>query len=242
MELLLVRVLLVLHNVVALPLSQRFNLCLSRCIAYQIPSLVTLVPVFAYALIFVLYNVFWNSPLQSWHQLPNMFIFLAVQCCVTIIALQTALMETFLNKVHKLTQRKKWLIYCWFLCICLKARQINALLDCAPKHLFELESILTAAAKERALLNEEVANLIGKIGPMVFITAITLCIRLSFVIFGNFSATLTMYQNPSTFTISLLFLYARAVTKVILLVRVSNSGQCLKDEVLCKMTCQTKKY
>jgi hypothetical protein len=99
---------------------------------------------------------------------------------------------------------------------------------------FDLESILTAAAKERALLNEEVANVIENIGPMVFVTVITLCIRLSFIIFLNFSATFGMITGTATFSTSLLFMYARAVTKVILLVRVSNSGQRLKDEVLSK--------
>jgi hypothetical protein len=115
-----------------------------------------------------------------------------------------------------------------------KARQINALLDCAPKHVFDLESILSAAAKERALLNEEVANAIGNIGPMVFVTVITLCIRLSFVIFANFSVTFGMIQRTTEFSTSLLFLYARAATKAILLVRVCNSGQRLKDEVFCE--------
>jgi hypothetical protein len=115
--------------------------------------------------------------------------------------------------------------------MCLKARQINALLDCAPKHVFDLESILTAAAKERALLNEEIANMIGNIGPMVFVTVITLCIRLCFIIFLNFSATFGMIAGTTTFSTSLLFMYGRAVTKAIVLVRVSNSGQRLKDEV-----------
>jgi hypothetical protein len=118
--------------------------------------------------------------------------------------------------------------------MCLKARQINALLDCAPKHVFELESILTAAAKERALMNEEVANVAGNIGPMVFLTVITLCIRLSFIIFLNFSATFGVITGTATFSTSLFLMYARAITKVILLVRVSNSGQRLKDEVLNK--------
>jgi hypothetical protein len=99
---------------------------------------------------------------------------------------------------------------------------------------FDLESILTAVAKERALLNEEVANVIGNIGPMVFLTVITLCIRLSFITFLNFSATFGMITRTATFSTSLLFMYARAVTKVILLVRVSNSGQRLKDEVFSK--------
>lgn len=117
--------------------------------------------------------------------------------------------------------------------MCLKARQINALLDCAPKHVFDLESILSAAAKERVQLNEEVADVIGNVGLMVFVTVITLCIRLSLVIFLNFSATFGMLFGTYTFSVSLLFLYAWAVTKVIVLVRVSNSGQRLKDEVFC---------
>jgi hypothetical protein len=98
-ELLLMRAILVLHNLVALPLSHRLTFCLSRCIAYQVPSLVTLVPVFANASLIILTTVLWSNPLQSWHELSNTFIFFALQSCVTIIALQTVLMEIYLEKV-----------------------------------------------------------------------------------------------------------------------------------------------
>lgn len=113
----------------------------------------------------------------------------------------------------------------------LKAREINALLVAAPSHVFDLENILNAAVRERALLNEEVAEVIGNIGPVVFVTAITLCIRLSFVVFYNYASTYAVLAENRSFTSSLIIMYGRTITKAILLVRVANCGQRLKDEV-----------
>jgi hypothetical protein len=103
-ELVLMRVILVVHNLVALPLSQRFTFSLSKYIAVRVPSLVTLLTAVVYAVLIVLYAILLHNPLQSWQKFPIICTFTSLLSCVTIVALQTALMEIYFDKVKiKLT-------------------------------------------------------------------------------------------------------------------------------------------
>jgi len=95
-----VRAILVAHNLVALPLSQRFTFSLSRYIAFRVPSLVTFLTAVIYAVLIVLYAISYRNPLQSWQKFPIICNFSSLVSCVTIVALQTALMEIYLDKVN----------------------------------------------------------------------------------------------------------------------------------------------
>jgi len=71
------------------------------------------------------------------------------------------------------------------------------------------------------------------IGPMVAVSVVTLCLRLSFTLFTNFSMTVVMLTGgklpPLT---NLLLVYPRTVLKSIVLAGLAHSGQRFKNEVI----------
>jgi len=87
-------------------------------------------------------------------------------------------------------------------------------------------------AYKRAQLNNLVSEVGSGVGPVVAASVITLCLRLSFSLFTNFSMAMDMFSGRKMPTLgNILLVYPRTIFKSIVLAGLAHSGQRLKDEV-----------
>jgi len=114
-----------------------------------------------------------------------------------------------------------------------KLRSLNNQLEQLPKRPADLEHLLARIAHKRAQLNILVAEVGSGIGPVVAASVITLCLRLSFSLFTNFSMAMEMFTSGKMLNLGdILVVYpARTILKAVVLVALAHSGQRLNDEV-----------
>jgi len=111
-------------------------------------------------------------------------------------------------------------------------RSLNYQLEQLPKRPADLEHLLARIAHKRAQLNILVSEVGSGIGPVVAASVITLCLRLSFSLFTNFSMAMEMFTSGKMLNLGdILVVYPRTILKAVVLVGLAHSGQRLNDEV-----------
>jgi len=108
--------------------------------------------------------------------------------------------------------------------------KLNRQLEASSKGHPDLEVKLARVARRRARLNILVAEVEAGLGPVVAASVVTLCLRLSFSVFTNFTMVAKMFsgEHPDPF---LYLFYPRSFFKGITLLGLAHAGQRLKDEV-----------
>jgi hypothetical protein len=125
---------------------------------------------------------------------------------------------------------------------CLQLQKINNELENPPKIVIELERLLAQIAKKRAKLNDLMADTESGLGPLVAATIFTLCLRLSFATFANFSVAMKVLSGSlSSFTVVILA-SLRMILKIVILLQLAHSGQRLVEEVKIQNLCPAVKY
>jgi len=94
----------------------------------------------------------------------------------------------------------------------------------------DLEARLARVAQRRARLNILMSEVEAGVGPVVAASVFTLCLRLSFSLFTNFSMVAKMFSGDQPDAFLYLF-YPRSILKIVALVGLAHAGQRLKDEV-----------
>jgi hypothetical protein len=110
-------------------------------------------------------------------------------------------------------------------------RNLHDHLESPPKRAIDLENLLARVAQRRAQLNILVSEVNGGIGPVVAASVFTLCFRLSYSLFTNFSMAAEIFSGKMPSLATMLILYPRTFFKSLVLVRLGHSGQKLTDEV-----------
>ena len=127
-----------------------------------------------------------------------------------------------------------WHFYYYCLKFLSQLRNLHDHLESPPKRAIDLENLLARVAKRRGQLNNLVSEVNGGIGPVVAASVFTLCFRLSFSLFTNFSMAAEIFSGKMPSLATMLILYPRTFFKSIVLVCLAHSGQKLADEVFCK--------
>jgi hypothetical protein len=108
---------------------------------------------------------------------------------------------------------------------------IHEYLVSPPKRAVDLESVLALVAQKRVHLNALVSEINGGLGPVVAASVVTLCLRLSFSLFTNFSMAAAIFSGKMPSLSTILILYPRTFLKSLVLILLAHSGQNLADEV-----------
>jgi hypothetical protein len=113
----------------------------------------------------------------------------------------------------------------------LQLQKINIELESPPKIVNELERLLAQIAKKRAKLSDLMGDTESGLGPLVAASIFTLCLRLSYATFANFSVAMKVLSGSlSSFTVVILS-SLRMILKTVILLQLAHSDQLLVEEV-----------
>jgi len=93
------RVVLVVHHLVALALSPLFGRSVSMILHLRLHSPISLITSLLYPALFLVYPFIWRSPFSSPDNFAVLFLYIALPGCTLIVSLYTVIIEIFLQQV-----------------------------------------------------------------------------------------------------------------------------------------------
>ncbi|CAB3380868.1 Hypothetical predicted protein [Cloeon dipterum] len=208
----LTRISLVAHQVLAWLQSRNFGQFVSEVLPrVKLNSILRIIPSILYLGLLPFKLFIGRNPFTSLKNTPLLFSYIALSGCVAAIALATAVVEYCHQELRLLNDK-------------LEQQTVEKSMD--------LEFILARIAKKGVELSALIESSNRGIGPLVAITVLTLCMRLSFTTYCTYYLfSLIVSNGIEDHSIGTLFsLIPRSLLKVAILTTFANAGERLNNE------------
>ncbi|XP_065336794.1 uncharacterized protein LOC135937565 [Cloeon dipterum] len=214
----LTRISLVAHQVLAWLQSRNFGRFVSEVLPrVKLNSILRIIPSILYLGLLPFKLFIGRNPFASLKNTPLLFSYISLSGCVAAIALATAVVEFCHQEVPRI----------------IKLQLLNGKLEQQTlEKSMDLEFILARVAKKGVELSALIESSNRGLGPLVAITVLTLCMRLSFTTYCTYYLfSLIVSRGLEDISIGTLFsLIPRSLLKVAILVTFANAGQRLNNE------------